>query len=77
MLEALTSGYSRRKPGSMTPIHPSPPDFSLWRPNDVWKWPPEGLMHGARDMGAELAVGPLSQEQIDDSFLYVTFYPTL
>lgn len=43
---------------------------------------PEGSVHWAGDiarsaLGAELAIGPLSQDRIDDSFLYVTFYPAL
>lgn len=46
------------------------------------KWLPEGSVHWAAYMArvaldAELAIGPLSQDRIDDSFLYVTFYPTL
>lgn len=28
-------------------------------------------------LDAELAIGSLSQDRIDDSFLYVMFYPTL
>lgn len=43
---------------------------------------PEGSVHWAGNiaravLGAELAIGPLSQDRIDDSFLYVTFYSTL
>ena len=81
VLEDLNLGYLNRKAGPRTP---NPPDPTGPQPPAavLGKWPPEGSVHRAGDMagaalGAELAIGPLSQDRIDDSFLYVTFYPTL
>lgn len=80
----MLKGLNISLPGWSENPQPSCPDSASagGRRTVLGRWLPEGsvLLAGGKAgaaLGAELAIGALFQDRIDDSFLYVTFYPTL